>query len=359
MASIELQHIQKSFGDVHIIKDCNLSVHEGEFIVLVGPSGCGKSTLLRCIAGLEAISSGALHIDGKDLTHADPVSRGVAMVFQSYALYPHMTVAQNIGFGLKIAGESKAAIASRVREVAAMLHLGPLLERKPKALSGGQRQRVAIGRALARKPRIFLFDEPLSNLDASLRAEMRVELAKLHQELGNTMVYVTHDQVEAMTLATRMVVMNAGIIEQIGTPLELFNRPATRFVAAFLGQPPMNFIRVHESSTPHGRQLTLPGGVKIDLEPYANPSNVSVAELGVRPEHLQLCSEADAIAMTTEVVEHLGSDTIIYGKLVDGQPLTVRLQGQVTLTLGEPVGLQIDTQRAIAFDAVGKNLACL
>ena len=369
MSSVELRGVNKSYGDAHIIKDCELKIVEGEFIVLVGPSGCGKSTLLRCIAGLEPISSGTLLMDGQDLTRADPVARGVAMVFQSYALYPHMTVAQNIGFGLKIAGQSEAAIKARVLEVATLLHLENMLERKPKALSGGQRQRVAIGRALARKPRIFLFDEPLSNLDASLRAEMRVELAKLHQALGNTMIYVTHDQVEAMTLATRMVVMNAGVIEQVGTPLELFNQPATRFVAAFLGQPPMNFIRVASpaggapspaSGAPAASApLRLPGGAVLDLPSQANPASLDVAELGVRPEHLSRSDRPDALPLQVDVVEHLGSDTILYGKLPDGQSLTARLQGQAAVQPGQRLGLDVDVQRAVAFDARGRNLACV
>lgn len=359
MASVELKNIKKSYGDVEIIHSCNLQVQEGEFIVLVGPSGCGKSTLLRCIAGLEPIVSGTLLIDGKDLTRADPVARGVAMVFQSYALYPHMTVAQNIGFGLKIAGEAPPAIDVRVREVAALLHLDVLLTRKPKALSGGQRQRVAIGRALARKPKIFLFDEPLSNLDASLRAEMRVELAKLHQELGNTMIYVTHDQVEAMTLATRMVVMQNGNIEQVGTPLELFNAPATRFVAGFLGQPPMNFIRVAAAScSSSGSTIVLADGHTLALDAQSNPAGEpKVLELGVRPEDLQISTQTDALMTTVEVTEQLGSDTIMHGRLADGQPIVARFQGQTPLRAGQKIGLQANRERAILFDHQGKNLA--
>ncbi|MCW8176879.1 ABC transporter ATP-binding protein [Verminephrobacter aporrectodeae] len=360
MASVELQNIHKAYGSVDIIKSCNLQVHEGEFIVLVGPSGCGKSTLLRCIAGLEPVSGGRLLVDGEDLTHAAPVERGVAMVFQSYALYPHMTVAQNIGFGLKIAGERKEAIAARVREVAALLHLDALLERKPKALSGGQRQRVAIGRALARKPRIFLFDEPLSNLDAALRAEMRVELAKLHQELGNTMIYVTHDQVEAMTLATRMVVMQAGVVEQVGTPLELFNRPATRFVAGFLGQPTMNFIRVQTSDCTAGRsRLLFAGDSCLDLDARVNPDAAQALEVGVRPEDCRLSCDAQALDLRIEVVEQLGSDTMVHGHLVDGQRMTLRLPGQARFKLGQQVGVSLVAERVILFDAQGRNLAPL
>jgi ABC-type sugar transport system ATPase subunit len=360
MASVELQNISKSYGNIEIIKSCNLEVQEGEFIVLVGPSGCGKSTLLRSIAGLEAITSGKLLIDDQDLTHADPVARGVAMVFQSYALYPHMTVAQNIGFGLKIAGERKDVVDARVREVAAKLHLDELLARKPKALSGGQRQRVAIGRALARKPRIFLFDEPLSNLDASLRAEMRVELAKLHQDLGNTMIYVTHDQVEAMTLATRMVVMQAGIVEQVGAPLELFNRPATRFVAGFLGQPPMNFIRAESSVSASGRsEVQLAGGARVVLDAQVNPTGSQVFEVGVRPEDFQISTEAHALDLVVEVIEQLGCDTIVHGHLADGQRVTVRLQGQAHFNPGDHFGILPVLDRVVLLDAEGRNLALL
>jgi multiple sugar transport system ATP-binding protein len=353
MASLELINLKKSFDTTDIIRSCDLKVQEGEFIVLVGPSGCGKSTLLRCISGLEEITSGSLWIDGKDCTKSDPVSRGIGMVFQSYALYPHMTVSENIGFGLRIAGESKPVIAKRVQEVAQILHLEALLDRKPKAT-----KRVAIGRALAREPKIFLFDEPLSNLDASLRAEMRVELAKLHQELKNTMIYVTHDQVEAMTLATRMVVMQAGVVEQVGTPLELFNQPATRFVAGFLGQPPMNFIKITDSNKqPNHWSSKLCGQYQIDLPHSINPHGKEMFELGVRPEDFQLSNSAEAISFQVNVIEQLGSDTIIYGQISDDQNVTVRLAGQVSLTLGEVVKISPVTERAIAFDSLGNNLA--
>ena len=354
MASVELQDVHKSYGSHAIITACNLRVEEGEFLVIVGPSGCGKSTLLRAIAGLEPLSSGRLLIDGRDMTRADPVARGVAMVFQSYALYPHMTVAQNIGFGLKIAGERKDRIEARVQEVAALLHLDDLLQRKPKALSGGQRQRVAIGRTLARKPRIFLFDEPLSNLDASLRAEMRVELAKLHRALGNTMVYVTHDQVEAMTLATRMVVMQNGRLEQVGTPLEVFNQPATRFVAGFLGQPPMNFIRVQCSPAPGGLRLQLAGGYAWNTT--AAPDAATAWEAGIRPEDFRCTTESPCMELLVDVSEQLGSDTILHGALADGQGVTVRLQGQHRYQVGQPLRVVPDTARTLLFDAQGRRL---
>lgn len=358
MASVELQNINKSYGDLEIIKACNLTIEEGEFIVLVGPSGCGKSTLLRTIAGLEPITSGKLFVDGRDLTNSDPVSRGVAMVFQSYALYPHMTVAENIGFGLKIANESKSAIDTRVQEVADILHLRPLLQRKPKALSGGQRQRVAIGRALARKPGIFLFDEPLSNLDASLRAEMRVELAKLHQELGNTMIYVTHDQVEAMTLASRMVVMQSGVVEQIGTPLELFNRPRNKFVAGFLGQPPINFIKVEEVVQGNAKtRLMLAGGFQLETSSVEKLAAETIVEVGVRPEDFQISSDLMALDLQVEVIEQLGSDTIVYGHLMDGQRITVRLQGQATFHPGQTIGVIPTEGKVVFFDLDGNNIS--
>ncbi len=356
MASVELQGVHKSYGSHEVVKACNLRVQEGEFLVVVGPSGCGKSTLLRAIAGLEPLSGGRLLIDGQDMTQADPVARGVAMVFQSYALYPHMTVAENIGFGLKIAGESKDRTAARVQEVAALLRLDGLLQSKPKALSGGQRQRVAIGRALARKPRIFLFDEPLSNLDAGLRAEMRVELARLHHALGNTMIYVTHDQVEAMTLATRMVVMQAGRIEQVGTPLEVFNQPATRFVAGFLGQPAMNFIRVESGPAAPGDGAVQRVGSYI-WDTGAGHAGAVPWEAGVRPEDLRCSADQACLDLLIDATEQLGSDTVVHGSLPDGQRLTVRLPGQQPSGVGQRLGLVPDTARTVWFDAAGRNLA--
>ena len=358
MTTVEIRKLRKSYGNLEIIQSADLAIKSGEFVVLVGPSGCGKSTLLRCIAGLEPITGGNLIIDGDDMTTADPVKRGIAMVFQSYALYPHMTVAENIGFGLKIANTPKPEIRARVLEVAKLLKLETLLDRKPKALSGGQRQRVAIGRALARNPRIFLFDEPLSNLDASLRAEMRVELAKLHAKLGNTMIYVTHDQVEAMTLADRMVVMRGGIIEQVGAPLELFNNPVNRFVAGFLGQPPMNFIRF-TMATQQGHAITgeLPGGGRLRLDLPANVGAVSMdgLELGVRPEDMTV-SDGGELSATVEVVEQLGGETIVYGRLADGQALVAKLAGQAGIRTGDRLSFTLAHERLQIFDAAGRNL---
>jgi len=357
MASVELENIRKSFGAVDAIRDVSLTVNEGEFVVLVGPSGCGKSTLLRCIAGLETVTSGRLLLDDVDMTATDPVTRGVAMVFQSYALYPHMNVAQNIGFGLKISGKKKPVIKKRVREVAKFLKLEELLDRKPKELSGGQRQRVAIGRALAREPKIFLFDEPLSNLDASLRAEMRVELAKLHNSLGNTMIYVTHDQVEAMTLADRMVILNAGAIEQVGTPLDLFNRPANKFVAGFLGQPPMNFIRVISARHEGGSlEIELPGGKNITVAEISDDlADLSDLEFGVRPDDISVSTSEDGLPFKIAVVEHLGDETILYGHLMDRQSMTVQLAGQSTYKVGQKIQVELSIERSIIFDRNGKN----
>ncbi|MDO5620753.1 MAG: ABC transporter ATP-binding protein [Paracoccus sp. (in: a-proteobacteria)] len=348
MARVELKLLGKSFGQHPVIRAVDLDIQHGEFVVLVGPSGCGKSTLLRCIAGLEEITSGQLLIDGQDVTKAPPVARGIGMVFQSYALYPHMTVAQNMGFGMKIAGVPRREIAPRVLEVARLLQLDHLLDRKPRALSGGQRQRVAIGRTLVRNPPIFLFDEPLSNLDAALRGEMRVELSRLHGQLGNTMIYVTHDQVEAMTLADRIVVMRAGNVEQVGTPLELFNHPANRFVAGFLGQPGMNFVRIGTE----GGGAILPGGARLALPPHASHA----VELGIRSEDVRISPDPADLALAVEVVEQLGDETIAHGKLADGQPFVARLGKQHPVRPGDLVHLHFDRARLAGFDADGRNL---
>lgn len=359
MASVELKNIRKSFGSVEVIRDVNLTIEEGEFVVLVGPSGCGKSTLMRCIAGLEAVSSGHVLLDDKDMTKADPVARGVAMVFQSYALYPHMSVAENLGFGLKIARESKSAIKKRVQEVASFLKLEDLLDRKPKELSGGQRQRVAIGRALAREPKIFLFDEPLSNLDASLRAEMRVELAKLHGSLGNTMIYVTHDQVEAMTLADRMVILKDGAIEQVGTPLDLFNYPANKFVAGFLGQPPMNFIRIDEAKrVGSALVVTLPGGKTLEINNIPDSQiDFTGLELGVRPENISVSTPGEGLLFKISVVEQLGDESILYGRLSDNQTMNIQLAGQSEYKVGQEIEIDFPTETTIVFDNSGKSIS--
>ncbi len=331
-AALSLNKVCKSYGAVPVVHDVDLTIEPGEFTVFVGPSGCGKSTLLRMIAGLESITAGTLSINGDRMNEVPSSKRGIAMVFQSYALYPHMSVYKNISFGLETVGMAKAEIAARVEKAADVLQIGPLLPRKPKALSGGQRQRVAIGRAIVREPRVFLFDEPLSNLDAELRVQMRVELAKLHADLGTTMIYVTHDQVEAMTLADKIVVLRAGRIEQVGRPLDLYNRPVNRFVAGFIGSPKMNFFSTSViGSDTGGLTLSLAGNPVAVAPRAAVPAQVV---LGVRPEHILI---DDAIEkqggielgqVTTDLVEQLGHSTLVYARLSDGQALTLSFDGQ-------------------------------
>ena len=313
MASVVLENISKSFGSLEIMNGINLEVADGEFCVFVGPSGCGKSTLLRMISGLETATAGRILIDGQDMTQAEPSQRGIAMVFQSYALYPHLTVSENIGFGLSLARRPKAEIAAKVKATAETLQLTHLLARKPKALSGGQRQRVAIGRAIIRDPKVFLFDEPLSNLDAALRAQMRMELTDLHQKLGATMIYVTHDQVEAMTMADKIVVLNGGRIEQVGSPMTLYNTPATPFVAGFIGSPKMNLYE---------------GDV-------AARENCKV--YGVRPEHLALSTNEGKWSGTVRHLERLGADTIAHLEVPDLGTLVVRTNGDASISPGENI----------------------
>ena len=350
MAQLQLSNLRKSFGPVQVIKGLDLDIADGEFVVFVGPSGCGKSTTLRMIAGLEDASAGVIALDGRDVTRTRPANRGIAMVFQSYALFPHMTVADNIGFGLQLQKLDRATIAARVAEVAETLQLTPLLARYPRELSGGQRQRVAIGRAIIRNPKVFLFDEPLSNLDAALRVQMRLEIARLHQKLGATMVYVTHDQVEAMTLADRIVVFNDGRIEQVGTPMDLYETPANRFVAGFIGAPAMNFLPVQVT----GDRVESPGVRPIPL----SPGKESAIELGIRPEHLSAVpgSDADLIG-ELELIERLGAESYAYVR-VPGQPadLTLRLPGETVHRPGSTIALKIDWTRAKWFDSVGRVL---
>jgi multiple sugar transport system ATP-binding protein len=317
MASVRLQGITKQYDDNMVIKGIDLDILDGEFVVLVGPSGCGKSTLLRIVAGLEDVSSGTVEIGGRVCNDVEPSRRGIAMVFQSYALYPHMTVAENMGFALKLAGQPRAEIEGRVGRAADILQIAHLLERRPKALSGGQRQRVAIGRAIVRQPEVFLFDEPLSNLDAALRGQTRVELARLHQELGTTMLYVTHDQVEAMTLGQKIVVLNGGRIEQVGTPLDLYERPANQFVASFLGSPRMNFLPgALAGEEGHAAHVRLGDGaivrVAADAMRAAPGAPVSI---GVRPEHLHVQPPGSleaGIPATVTLVEYLGDSAIVH-----------------------------------------------
>ena len=350
MAQLNLANLRKSFGPVEVIKGLDLDIADGEFMVFVGPSGCGKSTTLRMIAGLEDATAGVISLDGRDVTRTRPADRGIAMVFQSYALFPHMTVADNIGFGLQLQKQARTAIAARVAEVARTLQLTAYLDRYPRELSGGQRQRVAIGRAIIRDPKVFLFDEPLSNLDAALRVQMRLEIARLHRRLGSTMVYVTHDQVEAMTLADRIAVFNDGRIEQVGTPMDLYERPANRFVAGFIGAPSMNFLPVRFVGT----GVESPG-----MAPVSLPSGKeAMTELGVRPEYLSVAGQSEAdITGEIELIERLGAETYAYIR-VPGQPadLTLRLPGETGYRRGGRIGLKIDWARAHWFDSGGRVL---
>ncbi|MGL4197977.1 MAG: ABC transporter ATP-binding protein [Allorhizobium sp.] len=354
MADVSLRDVKKQFGALSVIKGVDLDVKDGEFCVFVGPSGCGKSTLLRMIAGLEDITSGSLAIGGKDMTSIGPSERGVAMVFQSYALYPHMTVEENIGFGLKMTGHPKAMITERTAIAAKMLQLEPLLQRKPGQLSGGQRQRVAIGRAIVRNPEVFLFDEPLSNLDAALRVQMRTELSKLHQDLKATMIYVTHDQVEAMTMADKIVVLSAGKIEQVGSPLELYHRPNNLFVAGFIGSPKMNFLKVQVSSADGAAVVRLPGA---EIAIPTHGASVPAGELtfGIRPEHIDATGKGDVVIdATVKLAEYLGSETLFFVTLADGSELSVKADGLASEKPGQTLRLGINAKACHLFDKDGK-----
>ncbi len=342
MAFLELKGIVKEFGPVRTIKGIDLAIEKGEFIVFVGPSGCGKSTLLRLIAGLESTTEGSLHLDGRDITNVPSSKRDLAMVFQSYALYPHMTVFDNMSFALKLAKVDVAVRKEKVERAAKILNLTQYLERTPKELSGGQRQRVAIGRAIVRAPKVFLFDEPLSNLDAALRGQTRVEIANLHRALGATTIYVTHDQIEAMTLADRVVVLRDGLIEQVGAPLELYDRPANQFVAQFIGTPQMNVMAA----------AALP-----ELTRIAGPRLPSDGSVGVRPESVRVVGAGHgAIPGLVELVESLGSDTLIHTRVGSNVPLISRQSERTTLRLGDAVGVEIDPAALMFFDAHGRAL---
>jgi lactose/L-arabinose transport system ATP-binding protein len=353
-ATIELRDVQKNFGAVHVIHNLNLKVDGGEFIVFVGPSGCGKSTLLRMIAGLEDVTDGDILIAGRDVTDLDPAKRGIAMVFQSYALYPHMSVRENLAFGLEIAKVPRAEIDAQVNAAAEILKIGPLLDRRPGQLSGGQRQRVAIGRAIVRKPLVFLFDEPLSNLDAELRVSMRIEIARLHRELGNTMIYVTHDQTEAMTLADRIVVLRDGRIEQLGTPREVYEDPNNLFVAGFIGSPRMNIVDAVAVAGDRvevcGRTLALPA-------PIAGVVPGARVKLGIRPEHLTPTTpEAAAFAGRVDFSEYLGSIRYLHCTLPSGERITVELRGGQDMASDGAIWLGCDPAALRLFGADGERL---
>ena len=349
MARVELKDVSKRYGSVEVIRNLNLTVEDGSFTVLVGPSGCGKSTLLRMVAGLETISAGDLDIGGVKANDLDPVSRGVAMVFQNYALYPHMTVARNIGFALKVAGHNKEEVAERVQQAAQVLQIAHLLDRKPANLSGGQRQRVAIGRAIVRNPEVFLFDEPLSNLDAELRVSMRVELARLHQKLKATMLYVTHDQTEAMTLADKIVVMRDGNIEQTGTPEQLYRDPDNLFVAGFIGSPRMNFITGQAS----GGVLNLASGLTLSC-----PGELSgPVTVGIRPEHMTpLAGRMHAVQVTVDMVEYLGGTRYLYGRLPDDATVAVEAREALDIRPGEQIGVAFNDSDVMIFNASGERI---
>jgi multiple sugar transport system ATP-binding protein len=351
MGQVSLRGICKRYGAVDVIRGIDLDVRDGEFLVFVGPSGCGKSTTLRMIAGLESISGGDLLIDGQRANDMRPADRGAAMVFQSYALYPHMTVAENMGFALRMAGVDKAQRQAQVGRAAEILRITELLDRYPKALSGGQRQRVAIGRAIVRKPKVFLFDEPLSNLDAALRVNMRIELSRLHKELGTTMVYVTHDQVEAMTMGDRIAVFNRGIVEQLGAPMDLYQRPANTFVATFLGAPRINLVPRPAADAPdaHRALWAALGGASVPAAAH---------QIGLRPEHLQVLPAGQGVPATVVLAEHLGDTTIVHLQVAGLETLLQAKAGPAhsAIANGQALGLQPDAAWALVFDDAGRRL---
>ncbi|WP_199287289.1 ABC transporter ATP-binding protein [Rhizobium chutanense] len=359
--SVVLQDVRKSYGNLQVVHGIDLTIEEGEFVVFVGPSGCGKSTLLRMIAGLEDVTDGEVEIKGRMVTDLDPSERGIAMVFQSYALYPHMSVRDNLAFGLKMARTHAGEIETRVKAASAILKIDHLLDRRPGQLSGGQRQRVAIGRAIVRKPDVFLFDEPLSNLDAELRVSMRIEIARLHRELGNTMIYVTHDQTEAMTLADKIVVLRDGRVEQAGTPRQIYEDPANTFVAGFIGSPRMNLLNARWSDA----GLVEVAGRRIEsgLPPADRPVGAAVT-LGLRPEHLKVASEssgsltarAGSLSARVDFSEYLGGTQYLYCQLADGQSLTVEHRSPVGIAAGEEVGLLFEPADCRLFDEGGNRL---
>lgn len=360
MAGLKLTNIKKSYGKVEVMHGVDLEIEKGEFIVFVGPSGCGKSTLLRMIAGLESITDGELQIDGKRVNEVPPSLRGIAMVFQSYALYPHMTVYDNMAFSLRITKASKAEIDKRVRDSAEMLQLTEYLNRLPKALSGGQRQRVAIGRAIVRNPKVFLFDEPLSNLDAALRVKTRLEIANLKESMPDTtMIYVTHDQVEAMTLADRIVVLSRGIIEQVGSPLELYTRPANLFVAQFIGSPAMNILPATVTATGESSEIELVDKHRIKLPIAVNAAQqAKPVHFGVRPEDLTLCDAENSILKgEVSFIESLGEVTMLYVNIADhDEPIVAKLPGIIELKRGDKVAFTAKADKLHLFDEAGLSL---
>lgn len=359
MAGLSLKNVVKRYGSLEVIHGANLEIQDGEFVVFVGPSGCGKSTLLRMIAGLEDISDGKIEIGGKVVNDAEPADRGIAMVFQSYALYPHMTVEENLSFGLRMNGNPKADTEARVQRAAEILQINELMQRRPKQLSGGQRQRVAIGRAIVREPQVFLFDEPLSNLDAELRVQMRVEISKLHKQLGTTMIYVTHDQTEAMTLADKIVVLRGGKIEQVGAPLDLYDDPENRFVAGFVGSPKMNFLPgkvAHE--TAEGVTITLDHAptFSLTLPVAARPGIGAPITLGIRPEHFEDAGKAADLTVAVDVAEHLGNTSYVYAHLAEELPLIIERPESRHVGKLDRLTVSVPANKAFLFDSDGTRL---
>jgi ABC-type sugar transport system ATPase subunit len=357
MAEVVLQGLIKRFGSVAAVDRVDLTVQSGEFCVLVGPSGCGKSTLLRMIAGLEEIDAGELSIGGRRMNDVRPADRGVSMVFQSYALYPHMTVYDNMAFGLRLARTARETVEERVREAARMLQIEDLLKRRPRELSGGQRQRVAIGRAIVRQPKVFLFDEPLSNLDATLRVQMRLEIARLHQRLGSTVVYVTHDQVEAMTLADKIVVLNRGHVEQIGAPLDLYRQPDNLFVAGFIGSPRMNLLPATIQDRRDGQMAVQLASVTFVLPDRAGLPVGADLTLGIRPDHVRPVDDAADLRLRVDLVEELGEVQLIHGTVGQNAPLTLRLSERSDVRPGAEIGVAFDGDAMLFFDADGQRIA--
>jgi multiple sugar transport system ATP-binding protein len=358
MATVKLENIYKSFGETEVLFDINLEIDDKEFVVFVGPSGCGKTTLLRIISGLEEVSSGKVIIDDRDVSNAPPVERGISMVFQSYALYPHLSVFENIAFPLRVAKLKEKELEEKVFKAADILQLRDRLNFKPGQLSGGQRQRVAIGRSIVRDPKVFLFDEPLSNLDAALRGDMRVELAKLHQNLKTTMIYVTHDQIEAMTMADKIVVLRDGVIEQVGSPMDLYHHPMTKFVAGFIGQPKMNFLKTRNVIV-NNEKLTAnvadSNSVTLAVEVEETKSG-DVIEIGIRPEDLEVTSDKKGLPMNVEVVEHLGATVILYGSVQEDGDFCAVLPSDVDVKPGQKIHLSLDPAKCHAFKENGQAL---
>ena len=360
MGSLKLENLNKAFGAVHVLHDIDLDIEDGEFVVFVGPSGCGKSTLLRIIAGLEDVTSGTIGIGGRDVSALSPAERKIAMVFQSYALYPHMSVRKNLAFGLENLRFKRAEIESRINEAARMLAIEPYLDRKPKQLSGGQRQRVAIGRAIVREPQVFLFDEPLSNLDAELRVQMRVEISRLHKQLGTTMIYVTHDQTEAMTLADKIVVLRAGNIEQVGAPLDLYDDPANRFVAGFVGSPKMNFLDatiIGSGADSVTLALDSDPAVRLTLPIKEGVNEGAKVSLGIRPEHFADAGGGDAdLTVHVDVAEHLGNTSYVYARTEGGEQLIIERPESRDVGNRDRLTVGLSARRAFLFDSKGERL---